>query len=654
MSMSRIEHAIEYAKRGYYVFPVRRDKTPYTQNGFHDARNIPGTVEPLFCDYHDVNVAISTGPSGLFVLDVDNKADKNGYAALQALIDEYGPLPETVTATTPSGGKHYYFRGTGPTTTGTIGVGLDTRGEGGYVVAPPSRGTNGAYTWDGPGLDTMEPAEAPQWLVDLAYESNRSAPTTVTNAEGESVIPNGQRNSTLTSIGGVLRNCGFGEVVIHATLSGINETACETPLPDQEVRTVANSVARYEAGVMLPPDSDEDLKGVVATLQKNPYACTSPAVLETLHRLGRSKASRLAINGAVRKVISTQDLWDAVQQYADEQQGDSPMMTLREQLANKVDLTWLIEDLIVREGLSIVAAPPKSGKSCFIRWLLYCVASGIPFFDRPVNAGSVIYYAAEEPKAVVDNEFDKIITKFGYPTVHEIHITIGALRASKFVERLTNDIRRTGAVLVVIDPLFDAITVDDEKSYPQVRSALQELRRVALTEHVHIMVAHHTRKAASERGSAGDILGSQALRGATEHNFRIVGEQKQPRKLFVEQRCGDALYDELLIYSPETGEVRLGTKEDREVARDENLQSKRMMVLADIITVLEQAKRDGVKLNQTQTVSTDCGSDRNQKGGYRVWTGNRRTHKGERRPKLLLRESGRFNDGLTTTTPYKK
>ena len=112
------------------------------------------------------NVGIATGSeSGIWVLDVD--PDKGGDVSLQRLIEEHGPLPATYTVRTGSGGAHYYYLLPDDfelrNTAGRLGVGLDTRGEGGQVVAPPSVTDKGAYSV------SLKRAvvEAPSWLLEL-------------------------------------------------------------------------------------------------------------------------------------------------------------------------------------------------------------------------------------------------------------------------------------------------------------------------------------------------------------------------------------------------------------------------------------------------------------------------------------------------------
>jgi hypothetical protein len=137
--------ALEYAASGRRVFPCAPGtKRPATVYGLHDATLDPDVIRGWWERWPRANVAIRTGAvSGLVVLDVDMP---EGFASHEALEAKQGRLPVTYTTTMPSGGKHYYFRhpgGTVPNSAGKLGPGLDVRGDGGYVVAPPSRLVNG-------------------------------------------------------------------------------------------------------------------------------------------------------------------------------------------------------------------------------------------------------------------------------------------------------------------------------------------------------------------------------------------------------------------------------------------------------------------------------------------------------------------------------
>lgn len=247
MPASRVDAAVWMAEQlGWRVFPVGPDKKPFPgTHGCHDATNDAEAVRTLFAAYPNANVAIAMGAaSGVFAVDVDVK-NGMGWRGLEAFEDRYGKLPETLTVDTPSGGKHFlYSYPTGVTVGNKVNIDhlqIDVRGEGGYVVAPPSVLRSGA----GYRLAKNAPiADAPQALLnrltDRHGEQTKVGPTAVTGAVFE-----GSRNDTLCSIAGTLRRRGAGTEAIIGALHSFNEAQCEPPLEASEVERIARSVARY-------------------------------------------------------------------------------------------------------------------------------------------------------------------------------------------------------------------------------------------------------------------------------------------------------------------------------------------------------------------------------------------------------------------------
>jgi Bifunctional DNA primase/polymerase, N-terminal len=144
--------------------PIRR----LVPHGLHYATNDTATVERWWHSYRHANIGIRTGSaSGLVVLDVDDEA---GRLALRGLVAANGGF-DARWVRTGSGGWHAYFAHPGspvPNSAGRLGEGLDVRGEGGYVVAPPSmHQTNRRYRWARPD-DVAELPPMPGWLVELA------------------------------------------------------------------------------------------------------------------------------------------------------------------------------------------------------------------------------------------------------------------------------------------------------------------------------------------------------------------------------------------------------------------------------------------------------------------------------------------------------
>ncbi len=160
--------ALSYARRGIPVFPCEPGgKRPLTYNGFWEATTDARRIKTWWDRWPSANLGVPTGTkSGLLVLDVD--ARDGGPETLAVLERENGPLPRTARARTGGGGIHVFFRypvrEEVRNSAGWLGRGLDVRGEGGYVVVPPSR-TKSAYAW----IDRSPLAEA-AWLLERLSE----------------------------------------------------------------------------------------------------------------------------------------------------------------------------------------------------------------------------------------------------------------------------------------------------------------------------------------------------------------------------------------------------------------------------------------------------------------------------------------------------
>lgn len=160
-------------------------KHPRTPHGLADASADESVIAAWWRRWPYANVGIVTGTrSGLVVVDVDD----GGADAIAALEARHEPLPATLANHTRPGRVHLIFRHPGiliPNSVRKLGPGLDVRGDGGYIVAPPSRHPDGhLYAW-GPDLRgrlVPEPAPMPAWLVELTRRDRRREPVPATIA----------------------------------------------------------------------------------------------------------------------------------------------------------------------------------------------------------------------------------------------------------------------------------------------------------------------------------------------------------------------------------------------------------------------------------------------------------------------------------------
>lgn len=189
--MNMLPAALAYAQRlNWPVFPVqgisnghctcgnpqcdRPGKHPMGKlvpHGLKDASVDPEVITRWWKEAPWANIGVVTGKvSGLAVLDVDTI--KGGDESLFDVEREHGKLPKTVMALTGSGGFHYLFAHPGENiriknSVDNLGVGLDIRGDGGYIVVAPSLHIQGRqYAWEEsckPLVATIAPL--PDWLL---------------------------------------------------------------------------------------------------------------------------------------------------------------------------------------------------------------------------------------------------------------------------------------------------------------------------------------------------------------------------------------------------------------------------------------------------------------------------------------------------------
>lgn len=254
-----LDYALAYAARGWHVFPLHtpvdggcscgRDgcksvgKHPRTLRGVKDATLDGHAIRSWWTQWPDANIGIATGSvSKLLVVDIDGE---QGEASILAVADEIGDIEISCRVVTGKGHHLYFANPTGGlrNSVGKLGFGVDIRGDGGYVVAPPSLHASGhRYSLE----EHDEPlTELPAAWLDRIRKGD--TPTSTVNSDGNTgaAIREGQRNSRLTSIAGRFRRDGAIREAILAQLRHENAMHCDPPLDEDELGAIADSVAKY-------------------------------------------------------------------------------------------------------------------------------------------------------------------------------------------------------------------------------------------------------------------------------------------------------------------------------------------------------------------------------------------------------------------------
>lgn len=262
-----LEGALRLAEQGLAVFPLRvRAKTPATAHGLLDASTDLDQVRRWWTANPWGNIGLRTG-GGLVVIDVD---PRHG--------GEVDPAwPKTMSVRTPGGGWHFYYfslEAVPSSADGRIAPGVDVRGEGGYVVAPPSKTFKGAWEWTDDTAAAMTHADrapafvsagdllsgawdagAPAMLPDdLAHAArtrpDRGARDGAVDGDHRVFVPrdrvgSGERNDYLARAAGSFYGQGFDHDDVGVLLAEENKAVCCPPLDEDEVDRIAASIGRY-------------------------------------------------------------------------------------------------------------------------------------------------------------------------------------------------------------------------------------------------------------------------------------------------------------------------------------------------------------------------------------------------------------------------
>ncbi|TLP42663.1 hypothetical protein FDK21_19310 [Cohaesibacter sp. CAU 1516] len=231
LPLSMLDHALALAEKGFAVFPANpSNKKSLIKAWQENATKDPDQIRQWWVRWPRALIGAPTGwGCDLWVLDLDAKVDDvTGevieVADLIAIVEEAigEPLPQTLATATPRGGRHLFYRmpsdGREVRNRNPLMENIDVRGEGGYVIVPPSiRADSAVYRW----ADEVDPVEAPEALLDLvikpveqAEEEGGAAPAVKgdfqsTLAEEDEAV----RKYALAAVDGechAVRTCGKG------------------------------------------------------------------------------------------------------------------------------------------------------------------------------------------------------------------------------------------------------------------------------------------------------------------------------------------------------------------------------------------------------------------------------------------------------------
>ena len=463
------------------------------------------------------NIGLVCGrTSDLIVLDVDDPEK------FRVALEEMGAkLPDTPIVKTPRG-FHLYFRYPANRVVRRherLGDwGAELRGEGCYVVAPPSIVNGHQYRWAKRRgkrmvLGEVGLAECPDWLLDafgVPYASD---------------IPQAQPISQPSqSIPQPLQS--------GVSLSVEQRALLKTILSPHWLEGFRHDLALGVAGLLAKnsiamEDALSLLREIAEAAKDNEWKDRERALRDSFERLWRGeqvvgyKRLEEILGEETARVVASIVQSTSLPSKGHETQTPVKLLTAREwsdKLSSTLQGQWIIEGLLQEGWLVAINARPKTGKSIFAANIAKALANGEPFLNRPTVPCAVVYIELERPLetrnrlqalGVLDNP--NIFVPDGRVGADMIDILRSLIQEAK---------RRTNRpVVVLIDTFADFIksalrqrkaTIND---YDTIAEILQSLRDLALEEGCAFIFVHHTRKAQAEEPSEVDVLGSTAIAG---------------------------------------------------------------------------------------------------------------------------------------------
>jgi hypothetical protein len=481
-----LKAALKYADKGWAVFPVSKDKNPLVKNGFKDATTDKETIKKWFSYYTGANIGIATGQvsGGLIVIDVDidENEGKFGDESLEAWLDENDCyFPDTLTATTGRGGKHYYFHSSVPfgCKVGAI-ENVDIRGDGGYVVVPPSIHKNGMYyKWDDEDEEIASVDHEPDVQFFL-YESFKNTVSDKDKFEIPKEAGKGSRNDTLFKIAASFQSQGMDNESIFASVKAYNLANCKPPLSDEEVNKIIKSVVnRYEKGtkqVEVPKD------------------------------LGKTKAS------TKRKLKKGSEL-------------------MQKEIPEPIVYVGIgREDPILVEGTCILSAKPKLGKSWFVLGMCLAICNGEDFLGYKTKKCSCLYLDLETSESIQKKRLIK--ASAGEPIPDNFYLDTETDNLENgFVDQINNYLEQDPDIGVVVVDVFQIIrsrqdAKNKENEYQHAYRDITPLNNLAMEKHISIILVCHDRKMVDENDPFSNILGSTGLQGAVSQMIVMFQKTK--------------------------------------------------------------------------------------------------------------------------------
>lgn len=537
------ETALAAAKAGWHVFPgciVGKSKMSHKSAEHSDGRKWGATTDPEEIErdwqqWPDAMLGVVCGPkSNLFVVEIDTAEGGHidGRANWEALIEANGPIPDTVQARSPSGSIHFYFRwpaelhGRLGNSAGYIAPGIDVRGEGGMVLAPPSyRADKGAaYEWVNPPTG-YQLADCPGWLLELCV---RPEPERKVSPAPSTPADLAMLKDLLTWIdpdeGGYDAWCNGLMAIHHATGGSVDGQALADDWSFQDAQEGWRFRGeKYEQGMVADKWRTFKAEGenpvTIATLWKRAKDAGAP-VAEIRRRHGVEPPSLVAEDHFTAIVEADPSPFDA---QLTERRPARLLPMINFEAAATAALTEsarpLVKGLLDEGAFSVFYGPSNSGKTFVVLDLAYSISIGQDWGGMKTTKAPVLYIAAEGGGGI-KKRIAALRQRPGATVPRDFYLSAASIdlrRPDGDVAAIIEAARSIGRVgLIVIDTLSRALAGGDETK--DMGALVVNIDRIRQATGAHVLLVHHSGKDLTK-----GARGSSELRGAIDTEINIEG-----------------------------------------------------------------------------------------------------------------------------------
>jgi hypothetical protein len=460
----------------------------------------------------------------LLVIDVDAK-EKDGRETWAQWLQVHanGLEPDTWKARTGSGGRHIYFSYPSHLhihNTQDKFHGIDTRAQGGFIMAPPSpheiRGTS--YEWEqgcNPLVDDVDLAPAPAWLVEIAQDIGSA---------GSPAAPRGERTEATTSTDPWGKRTDGREVymrdMVWAAVVDLRRANPVQPDRDTALAKMRETYEHYARRVRtrFPGEANEigleregrglslfQVKWDVAMRQWNTKVAAAALVPRPLDAADLKPIDPPAVvfdtalpSGKPRLELIQ---WDDLPELA---------------------VTWLIKDFLPAGGMAALYGKPGSYKSFMALYLAAAVATGADAFGRATTQGDVIYIAGEGGSGLKKRRdaFDKHYGLAPGTRVFFLRSQLNLRSTMDDAKALVDAVRAISLkpALVIVDTLARAFAGGNENASEDMGAFIVVIGHLqAALDGAAVLLVHH-----SGKDEARGMRGHSSLYGAVDTELEVV------------------------------------------------------------------------------------------------------------------------------------